>query len=40
MEIKSIELVLENCEVIEIFPENLVFLTIEDIVKIIIAPMN
>lgn len=33
MEIKSIELVLENCEVIEIFPENLTFLTIEDIVK-------
>ena len=33
MEIKSIELVLENCEVIEIFPENLAFLTIEDIVK-------
>lgn len=33
MEIKSIELVLENCEVIEIFSENLAFLTIEDIVK-------
>ena len=31
--LKYIELILENCEVIEIFPENLAFLTIEDIVK-------